>query len=87
MSKGGGNAGLWKARKTIKPFSALPANLGNHNDDFHIPSASATATANLNQSKGAFRSTATSDPFRLILRLEKTLYKCPYSRRDRPRLC
>jgi hypothetical protein len=29
-----GNDGLWKARKTIKPFSALPTNLGNRYDRF-----------------------------------------------------
>jgi hypothetical protein len=39
-----------KARKTIMPFSNLPTNLGNPNDDFHIPSASA-ATANLTKFK------------------------------------
>jgi len=26
---GGGNDGLWKARKTIMPFPDLPTNLGN----------------------------------------------------------
>jgi len=29
-----GNDGLWKARKTIRPFSALPTNLGNRKNRF-----------------------------------------------------
>jgi hypothetical protein len=39
-----GNAGLWKARKTVVLFSALPTNLGNREADFHIPIATTTTT-------------------------------------------
>jgi hypothetical protein len=31
---GGGNDGLWKARKTIVLFSTLPTNLGNRSNRF-----------------------------------------------------
>src|SRR5258708_7417043 len=39
---GDGNDGLWKARKTIMPFSDLPTNLGNRCAIIHISPAPTT---------------------------------------------
>jgi hypothetical protein len=81
---GRGNGGLWKARKTIVPFSALPTDLGNRAKimpreklmpgDFHIPSATVAAAtmSKFKTRKGAQLLQLTFASFRLILRLEKT---------------
>jgi hypothetical protein len=40
----GGNAGWWKAWKTIKPFPTLPPTLEINQADFHIPTITTNTT-------------------------------------------
>jgi hypothetical protein len=83
--KGRGNGGLWKARKTMVLFSALPTDLANRSNqssgkmnivrsDSHIPSAPEPTTKlyQIQNPKGQNPLRLPFASFRLIFQLEKT---------------